>query len=1112
MKKYLTLRKKLFKVMKLCASQFIIAIIICGVTAAHDNYGQVLERKVTLDIRDATISSILSEIEVAARVKFFYSIDHIDAGSRTSIIATDKPLRQVLNDLFEPFHIRYKVHEPEGTITLKKDARIRSHRVSDEHVNSPATDARSVSGVVRDAASSEPMAGVNIIVKGTVSGTSTASDGTYNIIAKESDVLVFSFIGYATFETAVGTRTVIDVELNEDVANLKEVVVNAGYYEVKEKESTGSIARLTAAEINKQPVSNPLLALQGRMPGVVISPRTGVAGSAQSIQIRGQNSLRADGNYPLYIIDGVPVDSRPLQSLNTIFTGGVDPLNTINPENIESIEILKDADATSIYGSRGANGVVLITTKKGQEGTTALDVQVYRGAGRVARMMDLLSTEEYLAMRKEAFANDGETALADLNNPAYAIYFPDMKLWDSTKYTNWQEELFGGAAQITDMQGSISGGNDKTTFRFGGGFHKEGTVFPGDFGYRKSTAHLSLTHGKHADRFKVSLSLNYGSDVNKLFNNNPVYTALTLAPNAPTYNDDGTLDWTGYNFSLPNPFSQLKIAHQAKTRNLITSARLSFAITDGLSVIANVGYNDGGTTEIIKKPKTAMPPGGFAVSTSSFGDRRNNSWIIEPQLSYSEDYFNHHLDVIAGTTFQATSFTTQWLLGSGYVSDNLLGNLNAASQVLRLGGDNGEYKYHAIFARAGYNYDGRYFLNLTARRDGSSRFGPENKFANFGAIGAAWIFTNEPFLSDQRVLSLGKFRGSVGTSGSDQIGDYGYLSTYSPSSATYLGGGILLPSGLANPTYAWEMNRKIELAVDLAFFNDRLSLTADWYLNRSSNQLIGYPLPVLSGFPSVQANLDATVENRGLEFMVTSRNFETSRVRWSTTLNLTIPRNELISFPNLSASAYANVYAVGSPLTIMKVYHAEGIDAESGLYTFKDVDGNDVINIDDRTAVLNLSRQYYGGINNSLSYRGFKLDFLVEIVKQDVTGYRGTFLQAPGAAMNQPSVVLEEPRWKLPGDNTALQRFTTNSTSYGNARLSNLNVDDGSFVRLKTISLSYSIPDAICSKIRLKDASVFVTGQNVFMLTGYDGLDPEIPGNSQLPQLRMMTAGINLKL
>lgn len=1097
---------KLWKVMKICAAQTLIALTLCGVSLAHSNYAQILDQQITISLSDVPFEEALKKIEQIAKVKFAFSTDQLEDEEPVSVSANDRSLRDLLEELLRPRNIRYKVHEREKMITLKKYAQQESN--SQSHLDESEAEANvpllEVTGVVTDAGTKQPMAGVNIIVKGTTRGTTSDADGNFTIEAEDGEVLVFSFIGYAPHELKLSGQTNLRIELLEDITSLKEVVVNAGYYTVTRETQTGNIAKIESADIRKQPVSNPLMAVQARMAGVVVLPATGMTGSAMRVQIRGQNSLRTDGNYPLYIIDGVPLDSRPIESINAAFFG-FDPLNTLNPSNIESIEILKDADATSIYGSRGANGVILITTKKGAVGKTNVDLQVYNGVGEVAEKMKLLSGTEYLAMRNEAFTNDGlspGSSDPDLNGT-----------WDANTYTDWQDLLFGASSNYTDAQLAISGGTNKTSFRFGGGFRTEQTVFPGDFGYRKAMANLNIHHASQNDRFDLMVSINYGLDRNKVFRGNVVSAALTLPPIAPVFDDNGQFEWDGYNFNnMPNPLAKMRIGHKASTNNLIGNAVFSYELAKGLRIKSSFGYSDARTDEIINTPQAAMDPSNSFESTSDFNNRRSYSWIIEPQAIFEKSIGEGNLTALLGGTWQESNNDFLMVRASGFTSDELLGNIQAASTLIGSGYGQAQYRYNAVFGRLGYTWQRKYVLNLTARRDGSSRFGPNRKFANFGAAGLAWIFSNENFLKDNVLgISYGKIRTTYGTSGSDQIGDYGYLSALSTSPFPYLGVTTLYPTALANPEFAWEVNRKFEVGLDLNFLKDQLQFSGSWYRNESSNQLVGYPLPRLTGFTSVQANLGATVRNMGVEIELRTSNLKHGSFSWYSGLNLTVPRNKLVEYPNIEGSPYANSYVIGQPLSIAKTYHFTDVNPETGFYQFTDENSDMTFNSLDRQTVINFSRNLYGGISNTLRIKGFVLNFLVEYVNQTGRSYLNFFLETPGELSNQPQQVLAEKRWLNQNDNAEVQKFTTSSSAYNLVRLSDRNQVDASFIRLKNIYLAYEFPAAIASKAKLEDATIYIQGQNILTASKYIGLDPEAPGASNLPQLRMYSVGITLK-
>ncbi|MFI8380598.1 SusC/RagA family TonB-linked outer membrane protein, partial [Leeuwenhoekiella sp. NPDC079379] len=777
---------------------------------------------------------------------------------------------------------------------------------------------------------------------------------------------------------------------------------------------------------------------------------------------------------------------------------GIDPLNSLNPANIASIEILKDADATAIYGSRGANGVILITTKKGSKGKqeTQFEVHVYRGAGNVPRKLNLINTQDYINLREEAFANDGATPTQ--------TNAPDLVLWDSQRYTDWQEKLFGGTAQTTGVNLGVSGGSETTRFNLGLGYQQETAVFPGDFLYNKFTANLNLSHNSRDDRFSVQFNTSFGSDRNRQFDGSSfVSTGLSLAPNAPeVYGEDGELNWE--DSSWTNPFSTLYRESEAQVQQLISGLSLSYAITPKLEVKLNTGYTLLNSTEIVKQPirfyDPALRPNVRARSLHI--DANRQSWIAEPQINYSNNWDDLEVNALAGATFQHRENTGLNIVGTGYSNEQLLGNLAAAQQVVVTDNTTQEYAYAAAFGRIGLNYARKYYLNLTGRRDGSSRFGPSRRFASFGAVGGAWILSEENWMQGLKpVLSFTKLRGSYGSAGSDQVGDYGYLDTYSATP----GGGGLYPTQLTNPAFSWERNRKLELALDLGFFKDQIRLSTSWYRNRSSNQLVGYNLPALTGFTSVQANLDATVENTGWEFEA-STNLNTGRFSWQASMNLSIPRNRLVSFPGLKESSYANTYKVGESLNIQFLYDYTGVDPETGLYTVVDVNEDGVYNFDDRVVVKDLTRSLFGGFRNQFTYGRLGLDFLWEFVMQDGQQYYST------AAPGRFGSILQEDydrRWQNPGDVAEIQKASQGvSALLANFRYqtSDIVYTDASFLRLRTLGLSYELPaEYLC----LNSCILFLQGQNLLTFTKYRGLDPQSPGIT-LPALRIVTAGLKL--
>jgi hypothetical protein len=471
--------------------------------------------------------------------------------------------------------------------------------------------------------------------------------------------------------------------------------------------------------------------------------------------------------------------------------------------------------------------------------------------------------------------------------------------------------------------------------------------------------------------------------------------------------------------------------------------------------------------------------------------------------------------MLVGATLQNNELNTKTLLASGFVSDGLMENIFAASSVRALNASNPMYKYLSVYSRLNYNISDKYFINLTGRRDGSSRFGPENLYANFGAIGAAWIFSNEKFAVDRlSFLTFGKFRTSYGITGNDQIGDYNFLDLWATTTLPYQGQSGLAPAKLPNPIFGWETNKKAEVAMEHGFFQNNIRLNVAYYQNRSSNQLVNYILAGSTGFTSILRNLPATVQNTGWEFDSSINIFKKTSFNWTVNWNLSVPNNKLIKFPGIEKSSYANTYVLGQPLTIKKILESTGVDKNTGLYTYKDFDGSGTVNAPaDQQRFVVLGQKYTGGIQSIFTYKRFDLDFLFQFVKQTGTVFnRGSVAAAPGSSStNQPRAVLK--RWQNSDSETDIQKFGITSTSnpyfYGR-QFGDLAIGDASFVRLKNISLAYQFPENALKLMGIKNARLFLQVQNLFTISDYIGADPESQTLNGMPPLRMITAGLQV--
>jgi TonB-dependent starch-binding outer membrane protein SusC len=1072
--------------------------LLCYTTAG---LSQNLDIPVSIDLTRQPLKQLLDLLKEKTRVSFIF--DTATGAELVTITATGESARQVLERALQDVGLTYIYNERSRKITIRRIP---------ENTDTPANDTFIISGNVIDEASREPLAGVNVLVKGTTHGTSANAEGHYSLNVRPGDILVFTFIGFKPSESTVGQRTIIDVTLESDATALNEVeVIGNSYYATARENSTSSIVKINAKDIENQPVTSPLLALQGRVAGLEITPTTGAPGNAPKIRVRGTNSLRDQGNYPLYIIDGMPINSQPLQSVNgSLMNGGFDPLANISPANIESIEVLKDGDATAIYGSRGANGVIVIRTKinKNDSGTH-IDFTAYTGTGEVSKHLDMMNSQQYLEMRHEAFKNDKAAPTR--------FTAPDLFLWDTTRYTDPQRQLLHGSSSIADLQGNLSGGKGNTTFRLGGGYHKETTIFAGNFGYSRINGQFNFNYVSTNQRLNVGFFINYGVNNNKLFNDfDLMRLALQLPPVIPKlYTPAGDLNFEpdeSGNSTFANPLLLLRKQSQSKATNLFANTLLTYEILPGLVAKTNFGYTDLISNENMQIPIASVLPESrpFTTGQSIFATSTRRAWLIEPQVRYTRSFGRHRLDLFVGTTVQQSDAAYEAISATGYTNDAMLGTIKVAPKLSVLDDDAARYKYASIIARVAYNFDSKYVVNLTGRRDGSSRFGPDNLWGNFGSAAAAWIFTREPFMQRQRVISFGKIRTSFALTGNDQIGDYKYYNTYTNSTWNYQSGTSLSPASLYNPGFQWETTRKWEIAIELGFLQNKISLEINHYRNSSSNQLIGYRLPATTGFPTVFKNFDAVIGNTGWELMATSINLTGSKFRWITSANISFPTNTLVEFPNIENSSYAQFYAIGKSLSSKRLYTFQGVNPQTGTNMFLDLNNNQNIDNADKQFVKDLQQKYYGGLTNTLQWYGLEITLLFQFANRPAERYIP--LSPPGTNINQPQYMLD--RWTHEGDVAGFAKYSQAGIA-GYLDLSKLTqsdyaVADGSFIRLKTLTCAYTLPTVVVQKIHVAETKLFVQGQNLFTKTNYFNLDPETGLN--LPPLRIWTMGLLVKL
>lgn len=1092
-------------------------------------YAEGTAQSVTLKGKDLALKEVFSAISEQTDYIVFYNQRLLEGTKPVSLAAKDLPLKELLAVVFRDQPLDYVIEDK--TIILSRKPWITS-------TGKPDTWQDSLKGRVLRAGSGEQLAGVTIAVKGAGKGMISNATGHFAIGGvNDKAVVVITSVGFTPLEIAFSKLAALPagetIVLNESsitkmndgsfifnltvkVNPLEEVVINGGYYATNEKARTGNIARVSGKDIKNQPVTSPLMSLQGRMAGVSVTPYSGVPGSAPNIQIRGQNSLRFDGSYPLYVIDGIPVDSRPIAPINTIIVyPGFDPLATLNPADIESIDVLKDADATAIYGSRGANGVVLITTRKGVARKTAVDINIYRGSGRLSHKLDMLNFQEYFQLRKEAFANDGLT-------PRSTDY--DMTVFDTTgrQDKDWQEEMLGGSSGITDINIGASGGNGQTAFNASLGYHKETTIYGEDFGFTRMNMHFGVTHQSANKKLQIMLKGDYGMMKNNLFADaNFTFNITRMPPNSPDlYTQEGKLNWLlvypyGPDFPVSafnNPAAYLLKTHDVKQFNFVSSLSASYQLTNDLQLKVSMGLTDLREHDNTRDPIAALNPTFIyagVTGSAGFASNQRTSWIVEPQLSYGKTFGLHGFNLVAGSTFQDAASYREGINAYGYTSDAMLGSVLAAPTKY-YDVTEGHYRFNSVFARLGYNWGQRVFLNFTGRRDGSSRFGPHNRYANFGAIGAAWEFSESHFFDDIRsVINRGKLRGSYGITGNDLIGDFEYLKSYTVTNAPYMGYPGLYPRSLYNPGIRWEQTRKLEFSLALGFLQDRITTEVSWYRNRSSNQLIDYALPWITGFNSVRANFPAVIENRGLEIVLETKNIQRKDITWITSFNVTVPQTKLVAFDNIENSSYASFFKVGEAPTVQYLYTWDGVDPATGIHKLKDINNDGAVDDNDRRFMLPTGQKIFGGLGNSVRWKDLEVAAFLYFANTTTSNiYPSTSL--PGSPNNWPAMALD--RWMKPGDQKMIGRSSTRfNNDYSNKVIySDYNTTDIFFVRLRSLEIAYQLNSLLNRTVPVQ-ASVFVQGQNLLTFTDFKlGWDPETMYN--LPALRMLSAGLRFKM
>lgn len=968
---------------------------------------------------------------------------------------------------------------------------------------------RQVTGKVTSAEDGNPLPGVSVVAKGTTRGTQTDASGNYTItLPANTGTLVYSFVGVVTQEVSVGNRSTVNVALSSDSRSLDEVVVT-GYGAQSKRNLTGNIAKVASRDIENIPVPSVEQALQGKVAGVQITSLNGKVGQGLQIRVRGNSSVTASSQ-PLYVVDGIPITSSDQSST----TAPTNPIADLNPNDIESLEILKDASAAAIYGSRASNGVVLITTKKGRVGKTIFEASAYTGSSKPTHLKKWLTTQQYVELFQEARANSAALgypnipSLTSLQNRFTRYAAGDRTGWEgpNPKYsTDWQQEAFQDApSQQYDL--SARGGDAKTRFFMSGQyFDQNGIIIKNRF--RRLSGRINLDHSA-TEKLTIGVNLNVAHSKNdRVSNDNAFSTPMQIVALPPLHPviDPRTNQISGdytlyYNPLLNRDFAAL----QARVYRIFGSAYADYKILPGLAFRTEFG------TDILSQQEdeyygretarnTGAPNG---LGTNSFRQVVNNT--TNNYFSFGQTFAEKHdIDATLGMSYQESRSNFNSVTAQQFPS-NAYKQIVSGARVTAGTGTEARFSFLSYFARANYRFNNKYLLGVSGRIDGSSRFGANNKYGFFPAASVGWILTEESFMKSLPVLSLLKLRASYGLTGNAEIGNFGSLALYS-AAAGYAGVPGQSPDQIANPDLTWEKTLQTDIGLEFGLLNNRISGEVDYYIKNTTGLLLNVNVPGSSGFRTQLRNV-GKMENKGVEFVFNSSNL-IGAFKWSTSLNIAYNTNKVTDLGGTTINgSFLNRAQEGQPLGVFVGPEYAGVDVQNGdaLYYLntENADGsrnrtttNDY-NAAEFVPLGNPSPKYIGGVTNTFSFKGIDLSVLLNGQFGNYIYNGGGKFQSANGDFYDNQTTDQLNRWRKPGDVTNIPQARLlggNGTGESSRYLSK-----GDFVRMRTVTLGYSLPTALVNRIKLSRVRLYVTGQNLLTFTNYNGWDPEVNSDAYL--------------
>ncbi|WPQ62422.1 SusC/RagA family TonB-linked outer membrane protein [Chitinophaga sancti] len=1041
-------------------------------------------QNVTLHLHQTTLPKVINEVSRQTGYTFVYDPHEMDK-KIFDIDINDTPLYGVLQYCQKFIPIQYKIIDKNVVIKL---------------TTPPPGQKFTFSALITDE-DDQPIPEVFVYIPRLQKFLMADKQGNITIPDMEAgDSIQLNYMGYDQL-IAVISQPEMKFKMSTADNALDEVVVLAYGQTVNKRLNTGASVKITAKDIEKTATMDPLQALAGRVPGLVVTPSSGLAGAYSSINIRGVNSmgLTNNGTYsvtaPLFIVDGIPFNNNTLSNISTA-TYSESPFKSIDPSSIESIQVLKDADATAIYGARGANGVILITTKKNTGSGLQFSLDASTTVQRIPKHVPMLDITQYRAMRRQGFANDG----VDIDS----TNAPDLVLWDSTINHDWQKEYFNKAALMHNVQFSVSAGGNYNSFRLAAGYGSQSTIYNSRSGLRKGNFSFSGSHTSKDGKLQSNVVLGYSTDHNDVIPMS-LTSFISLPPNFSLYNADGSLNWSLAN-TVANPIAAQLSTFYNQTRSFTSSVNASYLLGKGWEAKITAGYNHMQLNEFGKNPLAAQPPGNGALANAQKGNNVTYTLNIEPQLTYNFTSGKNHVDVLLGGTYMRTLHESKSQYATGFTKDDELTDFSKAQAVNYYYAE-GTYKFLSGFTRVSYNYDEKYVLNLTGRRDGSSRFGPGRKYGNFGSVGAAWNFSSEHFFQWMKpAISFAKLRASYGITGSDAIGDYQYFVNYVLSQTPYENVQGYHANNLFNDKYQWETTRKIDIGLELGAWKDRIMLTVDYFRNRSGNQLVAYTLPSFVGNDNVAANLNALIENSGVEMTFQIDPVKKKNFSWTSSFNISFARNKLVAFPGLENSPYRSQFFLNKSISPILGYKNAVVNPADGTVTVDDVNKDGVISPDYDYTYLGSSLPHYtGGIDNRFTYKNFTLDVFLSFKNQD---YSQFYEFKPGSIYNQPAIVYGNV-WEQPGDVKKFPKASAAGNNDGSFYYYNNSLAAyyaRSFLRVSSVSANYQLPEKWFKKIHITRLNIYALVNNLWTFTSNPGFDPET--GMKMPNLRAFTLGI----